>query len=61
MKNSTKFRVVKFNFDSEINDWTNKIYETRESAENAGNSWKRDCTVDQNIRKGRWFEIAEIK
>ena len=50
--------LVKHNFDSEL---ANKKYTSREAATNAGNSWKRDCTVDQNIRKGRWFEIVEIK
>lgn len=56
-----KFIVVKFNFENEITNWSNKSYATKEAAENAGNSWKRDCTVDQNITKGRWFEIREIK
>ena len=30
---------------------------TIEAATNAGNSWMRDCTVDQNIRKKRSFEV----
>lgn len=34
-----------------------KEYLTFESATNAGNSWTRDCTVDQNIRKERTFII----
>lgn len=59
MKNS-KFTVVKFNFNNEITNWNNKSYVTEQDALNAGNSWKNDCTVDQNIRKGRWFEIKEI-
>jgi hypothetical protein len=58
---TTKFIVVKFNFNNEITNWNNKTYETKEDANNAGNSWRNDCTVDQNIRKGRWFEIKEIK
>ena len=34
-----------------------KEYATIEAATNAGNSWTRDCTVDQNIRKERSFEV----
>jgi len=54
------FRLVKFYFGEEINQVNAKTYATKEDAKNAGNSWKLDCTVDQNIRKGRWFEIVEI-
>ena len=60
MKNPT-FILVKFNFESELTNWNNKTYVSKEAATNAGNSWKNDCTVDQNIRKGRWFEIQEVK
>ena len=35
-----------------------KEYSTLESANNAGNSWKNDCTVDQNIRKERSFIVS---
>jgi len=58
---TTTYRIVKFNFGSELNQVNQKTYSTKEAAENAGNSWKQDCTVDQNIRRGRWFEIVEIK
>jgi len=58
---TTTYRIVKFNFGSELNQVNQKTYSTKEAAENAGNSWKLDCTVDQNIRRGRWFEIVEIK
>ena len=34
-----------------------KEYATIEAATNAGNSWTGDCTVDQNIRKKRSFEV----
>ena len=34
-----------------------KEYATIEAATNAGNSWTGDCTVDQNIRKKRSFEL----
>ena len=34
-----------------------KEYATIEAATNAGNSWTGDCTVDQNIRKERSFEV----
>ena len=34
-----------------------KEYTTLEAATNAGNSWTRDCTVDQNIRKERSFRV----
>lgn len=57
--NNTGFRVVRFVYDKELNQVNPKIYATKEDARNAGNSWKNDCTVDQNIRKGRWFEIVE--
>ena len=60
MKTQSNFIVVKFNFDSEITNWNNKSYANKEDALNAGNSWKNDCTVDNNIIKGRWFEIKEI-
>ena len=36
---------------------TRKEYATIEAATNAGNSWTGDCTVDQNIRKKRSFEV----
>ena len=36
---------------------TRKEYTTIEAATNAGTSWARDCTVDQNIRKERSFEV----
>jgi len=58
MRTST-YRIVKFYFGSELNQVNQKTYATKEDAKNAGNSWMRDCTVDQNIRKGRWFEIVE--
>lgn len=32
-------------------------YANLEAATNAGNSWTRDCTVDQNIRKTRTFIV----
>ena len=34
-----------------------KEYATIEAATNAGNSRTGDCTVDQNIRKERSFEV----
>jgi len=34
-----------------------KEYANLEAATNAGNSWTRDCTVDQNIRKERSFLV----
>ena len=34
-----------------------KEYATIEAATNAGNSWTGDCTVDQNTRKERSFEV----
>jgi len=57
---TTTYTLVKFNFETEINQVNQKAYATKQDAENSGNSWKRDCTVDQNIRRGRWFEIVEI-
>jgi hypothetical protein len=53
------YKVIKLNFGYELNGMANKTYTTKEAAENAGNSWLRDCTVDQNIRRGRHFEIVK--
>jgi hypothetical protein len=58
-QNTKKFRVVRFFFDKELND-NGKRYTSKEDATNAGNSWERDCTVDQNDRRGRAFEVVEI-
>jgi len=57
----TTFKITKFIFDKELNNQNNKTYATKEDAQNAGNSWTRDCTVHSEIRKGRWFEITEVK
>ena len=59
-QNEKTFKIVKFIFDKELNNSNNKIYKTKEDAENAGNSWTRDCTVHAELRKGRWFKIVEI-
>jgi uncharacterized protein YegP (UPF0339 family) len=32
-------------------------YQTKEAAENAGNSWKKDCTVHAKIRENWTFEV----
>lgn len=55
------YKVIKFVFDKELNNDNSKSYARKEDAENAGNSWKRDCTVHATIREGRWFEIVEVK
>jgi hypothetical protein len=57
---TTTYKTVKFNFGLETNQVYSKTYNSKEAAINAGNSWVRDCTVDQNIRKGRSFEIVEL-
>jgi hypothetical protein len=59
-QNTKKFRVVRFFFDKELND-NGKRYDSKDDATNAGNSWERDCTVDQNDRRGRSFEVVEEK
>lgn len=62
MQNSNvKFQVVKFVYDKELNSSNNKTYATKEAATNAGRSWTEDCTVHAEIRKGRRFEVTEIK
>lgn len=55
------YKVIKFVYDKELNNDNAKVYKTKEDATNAGNSWKRDCTVHAEIRKGRWFEVVEVK
>ena len=54
------YRLIKRIYGEELNQVNIKTYATKEDAINAGNSWERDCTVDQNIRKGRNFEIILI-
>lgn len=51
------YRLIKRFYGEEIFGLQNKTYATKEDAENAGNSWVRDCRVDQNIKKGRNFEV----
>lgn len=34
-------------------------YENEQNANNAGQSWKRDCTVHGNERKKRAFKVIE--
>lgn len=59
MKTTTSYRIIKFYFGEEINQVNEKKHITKQEAIDAGNSWKSDCTVNQNITKGRWFEIVE--
>ena len=54
------YKVIRLNFGYEINGMLNKTYATKEDAVNAGNSWMNDCRVDQNIRRGRHFEVIAI-
>lgn len=54
------YSIQKFNFDKPFAN-NSKIYKTKQDAENAGNSWKNDCTVHAIQRDGFWFEIHEIK
>jgi len=55
------YKVIKFWFGTELNNTNGKTYITKQYATNAGNSWQNDCTVDQNERKGRCFEVVEVK
>lgn len=55
------FKLTKFIFEKELNNSNGKTYATKEDAQNAGKSWELDCTVHAEIRKGRWFEVSEIK
>lgn len=55
------YTVTKFIYDKELNNSNTKTYATKDSAKNAGNSWQNDCTVHAEIRKGRRFEISEVK
>ena len=50
----TLVRLVRLVKGKEV---SRKEYATIEAATNAGNSWTRDCTVDQNTRKERSFEV----
>lgn len=53
------YSIVKFNFDKPFAN-NSKTYKTKQDAENAGNSWKKDCTIHSVIREGFWFEIHEV-
>lgn len=55
------YKVVKFYFGTELNNTNAKVYTSKESAINAGNSWERDCTVHAELRRGRCFEVVEVK
>ena len=55
------YKVIKFIYGKELNNDNAKTYLTKEAAKNAGNSWMRDCTVHAEIRKGRCFEIVQVK
>ena len=61
MKTSNKqtFELIKFNFGKAFAN-NGKAYATKQDAENAGNSWKNDCTIHSIIREGFYFEIHEI-
>jgi hypothetical protein len=61
METTTKFRIVKFMYEKELNNTTGKSYATKQDAVNAGNSWMNDCTVHGEIRKQRWFDVVELK
>ena len=54
------YRLVKRNFGNEIYATETKTYATKQDAINAGNSWEKDCTLDQNITRGRNFEVILI-
>jgi len=55
------YKVIRFFYGTELNNTNAKTYLTKEDAKNAGNSWMNDCTVDYNERKGRCFEVVEVK
>lgn len=59
-KTNIMYKVIRLNFGYKLSGMTTKTYTTKEAAENAGNSWVRDCTVDQNIRRGRNFEVISL-
>jgi len=54
------YKVIKFIYDKELNNYNSKPYDSKEAAQNAGNLWVNDCTVHAEIRKGRWFEIVKL-
>jgi hypothetical protein len=53
------YSIIKRNYGVELNQVNQKIYKTKQDAVNAGNSWETDCTVHEEIRKGRNFEVVE--
>ena len=53
------YSIIKRVYGEEINQVNAKTYATKEDANNAGNSWLRDCTIHAEIRKGRNFEVIE--
>lgn len=58
----TTFKIIKRNYGVEFNNSRpSKTYATKEDANNAGNSWLRDCTIHAEIRKGWNFEVVEVK
>jgi hypothetical protein len=52
------YRLIKKFYGEDTNTYDTKTYANKQDATNAGNSWKNDCTIDQNIRKGRNFEVT---
>lgn len=52
------YKTIRTNeFGKTITD--SKVYETKEQAINASNSWLRDCKIHLNFRKLRSVDIIE--